>query len=69
MVIFEYDKEVDAAYIYLKYPIKEGEAKKTIALNNSIVLDFDKEQKLIGVEVLSASRILSRKVLSEAKAV
>lgn len=69
MVIFEYDKEVDAAYIYLKYPIKEGEAKKTIALNNNIILDFDKEQKLIGVEVLSASRVLSRKVLSEAKAV
>lgn len=69
MLIFEYDKEVDAAYIYLKYPIKEGEAKKTIALNNNIILDFDKEQKLIGVEVLSASRVLSRKVLSEAKAV
>ena len=69
MVIFEYDKEVDAAYIYLKHPIKEGEAKRTIALNNNIILDFDKEQKLIGVEVLSASRVLSRKVLSEAKAV
>jgi len=69
MVLFEYDKEVDAAYIYLKYPIKEGEAKKTIALNNNIILDFDKEQKLIGVEVLSASRVLSRKALSEAKAV
>ncbi len=25
---FEYDKEVNTAYIYLKYPIKEGEAKK-----------------------------------------
>ena len=69
MVVFEYDKEVDAAYIYLKHPIKEGEAKKTISLNNNIILDFDKEHKLIGVEVLSASRVLSRKVLSEAKAV
>ncbi|MBI2542788.1 MAG: DUF2283 domain-containing protein [Candidatus Aenigmarchaeota archaeon] len=69
MVIFEYDKEADAAYIYLKYPIKEGEAKKTIALNDNIVLDFNQDQKLIGVEVLSASRVLSRKVLAEAKAV
>ena len=69
MVIFEYDKEANAAYIYLKYPIKEGDAKKTIALNDDIILDFDKDEKLIGVEVLSASRILIRKVLTEAKAV
>ena len=45
MVIFEYDKEVDAAYIYLQYPIKEGEAKKTISLNENIILDFDKNKK------------------------
>ena len=59
--------EANAAYIYLKYPVKEGEAKKTIALNDSIILDFDKEDKLIGVEVLSASRFLSKKVLADAK--
>ena len=69
MVVFEYDKEVDAAYIYIQYPIKEGGAKKTIALNNDIILDFDRDKKLIGVEVLNASRILSRKALLEAKAV
>ncbi len=67
MVIFEYDKEVDAAYIYLQYPIKEGEAKKTISLNENIILDFDKNEKLIGVEVLKASRVLNKKALGEAK--
>lgn len=46
---FEYDKEVDVAYIYLKYPIKKGEVKRTIVLNDNIIVDFDKNNKLIGV--------------------
>ena len=66
---FEYDKEVDAAYIYLEYPIKKGEAKKTIALNDNIIIDFDKNNKLIGVEVLNASKVLAKKTLVQAKAV
>jgi len=66
---FEYDKEVDAAYIYLKYPLKRGEAKKTIALNDNIIVDFDKKNKLIGVEVLNASKVLSKKALIQAKAI
>ena len=31
----EYDKEVDCAYIYLDYPMKDGEAKKTIEINDN----------------------------------
>ena len=65
---FEYDKEVDAAYIYLESPIKEGAVKKTIELNDNIILDFDKEGKLIGVEVLDASKVLNKKVILEAQA-
>jgi len=64
----EYDKEVDAAYIYIEYPIKEGEAKKTIELNENIILDFDNTGKLLGVEVLDASKVLNKKVLLEAAA-
>jgi len=64
---FEYDKAVDAAYIYLKYPIKEGEAKKTIALNDNIILDFDKDRKLIGIEILNASKVMNKKALAEIK--
>lgn len=65
---FEYDKEVDAAYIYLKCPPKQGEAKRTITLNDNIIVDFDQNDKLIGVEILNASKVLAGKVLVQAKA-
>ena len=48
---FEYDKEVDAAYIYLEYPIKEGQVKRTIELDENIILDFNDNNKLLGVEI------------------
>ena len=64
---FEYDKDVDAAYIYLQHPIKEGESKKTIELNQNIILDFDQKGKLLGVEILNASSVLNRKTLVEAQ--
>ena len=61
-----YDGVADAAYIYLKYPIKAGEVKNTIALNDEIILDFDKNGKLIGIEILNAKKILAPKVLRKA---
>jgi len=66
---FEYDKNVDAAYIYLEYPLKNGQVKKTIELNENIVLDFDASNKLLGVEILDASKVLKRESLQEAQAV
>lgn len=63
-----YDREADAAYIYKKYPIKKGEAKKTIELNENIIVDFDHKGKLLGIEILNASRVLNRKMLLEAPA-
>ena len=63
----EYDKGVDAAYIYIGYSIKEEEAKNTIELNDDIILDFDKKGKLLGMEILNASKNLSKKVLVEAR--
>lgn len=63
----EYDKEVDAAYIYIKYPIKEGEAVNNVKLKDNIIVDFDKDGKLLGVEVLDASKFLSRSVLEESQ--
>ena len=59
------DKEVDAAYIYLKENIGKGEVKNTIALNDNIIMDFDKDKKLIGIEILSASMIIPQKLVSE----
>ena len=64
---FEYDKEVDAAYIYFEYPIKEGGVKNTIELNDTIILDFDESQKLLGIEVLNASKVLHKKAIAEAQ--
>ncbi|MBI2130534.1 DUF2283 domain-containing protein [Candidatus Woesearchaeota archaeon] len=63
----EYDKDVDAAYIYLQHPIKEGGSKKTIELNQNIILDFDQKGKLLGVEILNASSVLNRKTLVDAQ--
>jgi len=65
----EYDKEADAAYLYLVETIGEGEAVKTIQLNDNIILDFDKNGKLIGMEVLNASRVLNKEVLLRAQAI
>ena len=64
---FEYDKDVDAAYIYIEFPIKNKGVKKTIELNENIILDFDSKDKLLGVEILDASKILDKKVLLEAQ--
>ena len=66
---FEYDKKADAAYIYLEDSIAEGEAQKTIELNDNIIVDFDKNGKLLGIEILSASKVLNQKSLLEARSV
>lgn len=66
----EYDKEVDAAYISLK-EISDGEVRYS---SNSVQpsecpgevnLDFDNEGKLLGIEVLSASLVLSQDLISQ----
>jgi uncharacterized protein YuzE len=49
-----FDKEADAAYIYLEDKISKGEVKSTISMNENIILDFDSNKKLIGIEILCA---------------
>lgn len=68
MMKITYDKAADAAYIYLKYPLKDGECATTKELDEHIILDFDASGKIVGVEILNASKVLSRKVISEAVA-
>jgi uncharacterized protein YuzE len=58
-----YDRGADAAYIYVKDSIAAGEVAKTIALDRNINLDFDKNEKLLGIEILSASKVLPEKQL------
>ena len=64
----EYDASVDAAYIYLVDEILIGGAERTvpvdpIAVAGQINLDFDSEGRLIGIEVLDASKLLPRQLL------
>jgi uncharacterized protein YuzE len=65
-----YDSSVDAAYIYIEGDIKPGGAAKTYVcdpdeVNGHIHLDFDAEGRLLGIEVLDASKRLPRSVVSE----
>lgn len=50
-----YDPEADAAYIYL------GESKilESAEVAPGIVLDYDAEGRVVGIEVLSASKVLA----------
>jgi uncharacterized protein YuzE len=59
-----YDKEADAAYIYLK-KISSAEVKDTIELNENIILDFDSEKRLVGIEILAASKVVPKGAVSE----
>ena len=63
----EYDKDVDAAYIYLEDKISDGEVKKTIELNDNIIIDFNSEGKLLGIEVLNASKVLNKELILKSK--
>ncbi len=64
-----FDKEVDAAYIYMVDNIEKGEAIKTVQLNENIILDFDKDDKLLGIEILNASEILNKESLLSASSI
>ena len=46
----EYDREVDAVYIYMQ----QKEVAKTIELSDVVKVDLDEEGNLIGIEVLDA---------------
>jgi uncharacterized protein YuzE len=48
----EYDREADAVYIYLQ----EKEVTKTVSFGEGLNIDFDEEGKLIGIEVLDATK-------------
>ena len=60
-----FDKAADAAYIYFKSPLGKGEVKRTIAFEENVLLDFDKDNKLIGIEILNASKVIPKRGISE----
>lgn len=61
-----YDSQVDAAYIYLT-TISPGQVVKTIEATTNVMLDFDKNGHLVGIEVLNASNLLTEDLLKRAE--
>jgi uncharacterized protein YuzE len=60
MVRVEYDKQADAMYIWLrkaKYDVSEE-------LAENVVLDLDKKGRIIGIEVLDASKNLGKELVT-----
>jgi uncharacterized protein YuzE len=59
----EYDREVDAAYIYFVPEILRGGVARTVPVDGGsdpwmVNIDVDDQGKIIGLEVLDASRRL-----------
>ncbi len=69
-----WDRDVDAAYILFLSTIDEGASVKQVPCDPDeggtlarVVLDFDKDDKLLGIEVLDASHLLSPDLLAQAE--
>ena len=56
----QYDKLADALYIYLK----KGKIKKTVKLKDRLIVDCDKDGKILGLEILEVSSQVSKKEIS-----
>jgi uncharacterized protein YuzE len=63
-----YDSAADAAYIYVTDPIEPGSAVTTTVLDHSLTMasvnvDFDDEDRLLGIELLGVSRLIRTGIL------
>jgi uncharacterized protein YuzE len=66
-----YDRSADAAYIYLRHHIADGDIANTHPCDPAgggaqVFLDFDASGVLLGIELLDASRILPPEMLERA---
>ena len=64
-----YDSSTDAAYIYL-VRIEAGGVATTVPGEDeagSVNLDFDRDGRLLGIEVVAASRWLPHEVIEQAE--
>lgn len=52
----DYDKEVDALYIYFK----KGKVDHSKPEGKDFVIDIDKDNQIIGLEVLNASKYMNK---------
>lgn len=56
----ELDTERDLLYIY--FSDSGAKAAKTVTIAPGVHADFDRDEKLIGIEVLEASKALGEKI-------
>jgi uncharacterized protein YuzE len=59
----QYDKTADAVYIHMK----KGKIFKTIKMKDRLIVDTDKEGKIIGLEILGVSMQIPKRQLKEIK--
>lgn len=60
-----HDREVDAAYVYIRHKIPPGGVARTRSVrtqHGDVSLDFDKDGCLIGVELIPASKLLPKEL-------
>lgn len=63
-----YDPEADAAFVYLVDRIGPGEAPRSMICDleieqGAVILLFNKDDEIVGLEVLGASRLLPEEIL------
>ena len=56
----EYDIHRDLLYVYFSFPSKK--VTKTVTIAPGVFADFDRDGKLIGLEVLDASEVTDKKI-------
>ena len=56
----EYDPERDLLYIY--FADVEKKSAETVTIRPGVHADFDKDGKLIGIEVIDASELMGKKI-------
>ena len=62
----DFDPDADAAYIYIRDEIEDGGVDRTIEVNHNFMIDFDKEGRPLGIEILNATKNLSPELLKSA---
>ena len=55
MIDMTYDPSADAAYIYLG----KGKVASTAELSDHIIADYDESGRVIGIEILAATKTLA----------
>jgi uncharacterized protein YuzE len=56
----EYDPDRDLLYIY--FAELETKAAQTVTITPGVHADFDRDGKLMGIEVIEASKVMGKKI-------